>query len=87
MVGSLAWKVRRIHDAIFFADSTMLFMWVLKVASDESVTPKSFTFGFSSIRLKDGEMYAVESLSSASLPYRSNSNLRSLNCILFVTLH
>ena len=75
MVGSLAWKVRRIHDAIFFAESTMLFMWVLKVASDESVTPKSFTFGFSSIRLKDGEMYAVESLNSASLPYRSNSNL------------
>ena len=56
VVGSRAWKVRRIHEAMFFADSMMLFMCILKVASDESVTPKSFTFVFSSMRVKDGVM-------------------------------
>ena len=68
VVRSRVWKVRRIQDDMFLADSTMLFMCVLKVPLDESVTPRSFTILFSSIRLKDGDTQEVEDLSSVFVP-------------------
>ena len=49
-------KVLRIQEDMFFADSITLLMCSLNVASEDKVTPRSFTASFSSISLKVGEM-------------------------------
>ena len=44
---------------MFFADSITLFMCCLNVASEDKVTPRSFTASFSSISLKVGDVGGI----------------------------
>ena len=85
-IRSLVVNVLNTHEDILFADAMMVLTWSLKVVSADNSTPRSRTVFFS-INSDSGDTYDVEFFRSLFFPKRSDSNLRELNFMLFVSLH
>jgi len=84
---SLAWKVLVIHPHICQTLLHTVSIWSVKLRMSLSLIPRSLTHWVYSIILLFGPKYEVEFFMSWFLPYRSSSNLFSLNCMLFICCH
>ena len=75
-------KVRRIHPTILEPAAATFSMWVEKVRSLETSTPKSLRWSFSSIVFPYGSLYRLEGLAVLPGQNLSSSNLSPLKTML-----